>query len=62
MHAFVHSPWFGAVVLWIFSAAVGAMPDPDNTSSKGYRWLYGFAHGLSANLDKVKNSIQLPIK
>ncbi len=43
----------GALGLWVFSAAVCAMSAPDGKSSKAYQWLYGFAHLLAANLDRV---------
>lgn len=44
-----HPFWSGVGALWVFSAAVSAMPEP-NGSGNGYKWLYGFLHGLSANL------------
>ena len=34
---------------FIFSNAVGAMEKPDASSSKFYRWLYGFAHATAGN-------------
>lgn len=46
----------------VFSAAISALPTPDATSGKGYRWLYAFAHGLALNLDKIKDSINPPLK
>lgn len=59
MSAFFHAHafWFGVVGLWAFSAIVGGMPAPDNSSGKAYRWLYGSLHLLAANLDKVSTSI-----
>jgi hypothetical protein len=57
-----HMFWLGVVSLWAFSAIVGGMPEPDTTSGKGYRWLYGSLHLFAANLDKVKADIQPPIK
>lgn len=65
MQAFlVHYQSFllGAGGLWIFSAFVGGMPAPDQTSGKGYRWIYGSLHLLSANLDKVGGAINPPLK
>ncbi len=43
----------GVVTLWIFSAAVGAMGQPDVKSGPGYEWLYRFLHLLAANLDRA---------
>lgn len=57
-----HQFWLGVGALWAFSAFVGGMPDPDQTSSKGYRWLFGSLHLLSANLDKVAQSAKPPLK
>lgn len=62
MHSILHSPWSGAIGLWIVSALVGGMPAPDQNSGKGYRWLYGSFHLLAANLDKVASSVNPPIK
>ncbi len=42
----------GIATLWIFSAAVSAMCEPDKNSSAGYQWLYRFTHVLAANLDR----------
>lgn len=42
----------GLATLWIFSAAVSAMCEPDQKSSQAYQWLYRFTHLLAANLDR----------
>jgi hypothetical protein len=41
---------------YIFSAAVGAMPEPKDTSSDAYVWLYGFLHIISGNIAKAVNA------
>ena len=38
---------------WVFSAAIGSMPAPDANSGKGYRWFYGFANTLAANVTRA---------
>jgi hypothetical protein len=43
----------GVMTLWVFSAAVGAMGQPDGKSGRGYEWLYRFLHLLAANLDRA---------
>jgi hypothetical protein len=40
----------GAVALWIFSAIVSGMPEPEATDGKGYRWLYSTLHSIAGNL------------
>jgi hypothetical protein len=64
MHAFLmaHLFWVGVGALWFFSAFVGGMPAPDAASGKGYRWLYGSVHLFAANLDKVNQSVRLPLQ
>ena len=57
-----HSYWFGIASLWLFSAAISNMPEPDSSSSKGYRWLYGTLHSLAANFQQVSTSIKPPLK
>jgi hypothetical protein len=37
----------------LFSNLVGALPSPDDKSSKGYRFLFAFLHGLAANLLRI---------
>jgi hypothetical protein len=38
---------------FIFSSAVSALPEPDASSSKGYRFLFSFCHLLSGNLLRI---------
>lgn len=44
----------GAIAWWIYSAAVQAMPDPEPTSHKFYRFLYQFLHLLAANIGLIR--------
>ena len=44
----------GVGSLWLFSAFVGGMPEPDAASGKAYRWLYSSLHLFAANLDKIQ--------
>lgn len=44
----------GFVVFYLFSAALHAMPAPDDKSGVAYRWLYGTLQGVGANFDRLK--------
>ncbi len=46
------------IAFWVFSAAVQAMPEPDETSSKGYVFLYRFANTMAANITDVKRTLE----
>lgn len=35
---------------YVFSNAVQALPEPDEKSSKGYRYLFALLHGLAGNI------------
>lgn len=45
-----HPAFFAIVGYWMFSAIVGGMPDPSNTSGPGYRWLHNSLHIMAGNL------------
>ncbi len=38
---------------YLFSSFVGALPTPDETSGKAYRFFYSFAPMLAANLMRI---------
>ncbi|SRR6266567_2834243 len=45
----VSNPWFDiSILLWVSSAVIGGMPEPEETSSFYYIWLYRTLHLLSA--------------
>src|SRR5579862_2288714 len=45
----VDNPWFDiAIFLWVFSAVVGGMPEPEEDSNFWYIWAYRTLHLLSA--------------
>jgi len=52
MIQFVMQHQFGtaAVIYWIVSAAISALPEPDGKSNAGYVWLYRFSHTVAGNL------------
>jgi hypothetical protein len=55
--------WVLVVAFYAFMATVSGMPAPDDSSSKGYRWLYASLHTFAGNIDKVFSSkIQLPVQ
>ena len=45
---------YATIAGWICSAAVQALPSPDQESGKGYRFAYKFFHTLAANVRHVK--------
>ena len=51
IQTFVVHHWLGITLfsVWLLMNAIQAMPSPDASSGKGYRWLFGFAHLLAAN-------------
>ena len=56
--------WFLVGAYWIFNAAVGAMPEPDEKSGNGYRFFYKFAHTLAGNVtmafaNKIPGNVNL---
>jgi len=46
-------PLFLPIAMFIVNMAVSNMPDPDQTSGKGYKWLYGTLHGIIGGLGNV---------
>jgi hypothetical protein len=44
-----HAFWTAVAAYWIFSAAVGAMPEPGD-GREGYVWVYRFFHTVAGNL------------
>jgi hypothetical protein len=51
--------WTGAGALWLFSAAVSAMDQPQSKDSRFYGWLYRFTHLLAANLDRALRPVSV---
>jgi hypothetical protein len=45
-----HAFWAAVAAYWIFSAAVGAMPEPGAVGPAGYLWVYRFFHTVAGNL------------
>lgn len=58
MWAFIqqHLFWTGVIGYWLFSAIVGAAPEPDSSSGKGYVFLYRFIHLIGGNLKNAFGS------
>jgi hypothetical protein len=46
------------VSYYVFSAAIGSLPMPDEKSSKFYGWFFKFSNTLSANLSRAWASYQ----
>src|SRR5689334_15589748 len=45
-----HQFWAAVAGYWIFSAAIGSMPEPGVNSGSGYLWVYRFLHTLAGNI------------
>jgi hypothetical protein len=45
-----HQFWIAVASYWVFSAAVGSMPEPDSNSAPGYSWVFRFLHTLAGNI------------
>ncbi len=41
------------VAFWLISNAVSAMPMPDSSSGKVYRWWFAFWHGLVGSIPRA---------
>lgn len=50
--------WKILISYWVFSAVVGALPDPNG--NKWYRFFYGFMHGLAANIMTAARQFKVP--
>jgi len=46
------------MLAYIFAAATQALPDPDTTSGKFYRFIYGFLHTLAGNIALVRKQLR----
>ena len=40
-------PYWVILLLVVFNNAISAMPAPDATTGKGYKWMFSFLHGLN---------------
>lgn len=52
--------WKVLVAYWVFSAAVGALPTPNEKSALWYVFLFRFSHGLSGNLNRAAVTLKVP--
>ncbi len=44
--------WIMVASYWFFTAAIGALPMPDNTSSKFYGWFFKMSNAFAANISR----------
>ena len=47
-------PLWLVIAYYIFMSVVSGMPTPTEKDGKGYVWLFGTLHALSANLNRAK--------
>jgi hypothetical protein len=52
-----HPATISMALYYLFSSAVGAMPMPDASSGKFYRWLFSFLNTLAANLNRAYRGV-----
>jgi hypothetical protein len=45
---------------WVFSAAVGALPMPQEGGHAFYRWAFAFLHGISGNVSRALIALKVP--
>jgi len=58
LHLNATQVFFLYLVFWVISTALNALPQPTEKSSAGYRWFYGFSHGLMASWANVADAIK----
>lgn len=46
------------MLFWVYNAAVQALPEPDQTSSKLYIFAYRMAHWAAANINVVRKEVK----
>ena len=51
IQTFIVHHWLAITLIsgWLLMNAISAMPTPDASSGKGYKWLFAFGHLLAAN-------------
>lgn len=52
--------WKVLITYWVFSAAVGALPTPEENSAKWYVFLFRFGHGISGNISRAAVALKVP--
>jgi hypothetical protein len=52
--------WKVLFAYWVYSAAIGALPTPEQSSAKWYVFLFRFGHGLSGNLSRAAVALKVP--
>jgi hypothetical protein len=52
--------WKVLISYWIFSAAVGALPTPEQDSTKVYIFVFRFAHILGGNVSRAAVTLKVP--
>jgi hypothetical protein len=52
--------WKVLICYWVFSAAVGALPTPEQNSGKWYIFIFRFGHALGGNLSRAAVALKVP--
>lgn len=48
------------LVYWIYSAAVGAMPMPQQGGNGFYKWAFAFLHGVAGDVSRALVALKVP--
>lgn len=55
-----HQTIAALIAAWIGSNFIGALPSPDQSSGKFYKFLFALAHGLAGSLPRLFPNLRLP--
>lgn len=47
------------IMAWLGSNVVSSMPSPDQSSGKGYKFLFSLLHGLAGSLPRIIPNLRL---
>ena len=58
----LHNPalYWAVAIYFVFMAATDALPEPCETSSTGYKFVFRFCHALSGNLKRAAVQFHVP--
>lgn len=56
-----HQTWSALIGFWLGSNIVGALPSPDQSSGKLYKFVFTLFHGLAGSLPRLLPNLRLPM-
>ena len=54
-----HQTWSALIAFWLGSNVVGALPSPDQSSGKGYKFVFSLMHGLAGSLPRLLPNLRV---